>query len=642
MCGIAGFFSAEGFFKKEQLFEMTQRVVHRGPDSGGEFQDDFCGLGHRRLSIIDLSNRASQPMYSANDRYVIVYNGEVYNYREIGAKFGKITQGNPDFSFKSSSDTEVILEAFSKYGPDFVQELNGMFAFAIYDKLENELYLYRDRIGIKPVFYYWDGKNFAFASELKSITCLHQIPLTINHAAVNRFLHFGYVPTPHSIYENIFKMESGSMIKVSSKGMETKKYWSIHNKISSNVITREDQALVKISDLLISSVQYQLKSDVPFGVFLSGGIDSSLITAQATILSTMKVNTFSIGFEENSHNESEYAKAVANYLGTTHHEFIISYKDALKLIDTITDTYDEPFADSSCIPTMLVSKLASEYVRVTLSGEGGDELFFGYGAYIWANRLSNPLVRMARKPAANFLSKLSSRYQRVSKLLDYEKSRSLRSHIFSQEQYLFTEREIEGLLRHQTEVSISESDRFYSGDYLKLAMDPNAEGGVNVQERRLEAIELQALYDVENYLQDDLLTKVDRASMKYSLETRVPYLDHRIVEMAVNISPHLKYRRGVTKYILKKVLYQYVPKHLFDKPKQGFAIPLNKWLKTSLKYLIDHYLSEDTVNKFGILSYDAVKACKESYFQGADYMYNRLWQLIVLQMWLEKHFSGKR
>jgi asparagine synthase (glutamine-hydrolysing) len=642
MCGIAGFFSTDGFFKKEQIQLMTDRVMHRGPDSGGEFHDEYCSLGHRRLSIIDLSNRASQPMTSNSGRYVIVYNGEVYNYREVGAKFGRISHGSPDFTFKSSSDTEVILEAFAKHGQDFVHELNGMFAFAIFDKQEKELYLYRDRVGIKPLYYYWDGRNFAFASELKSLTCLEQIPLTINHAAVNRFLHFGYVPAPHSIYENIFKLESGSMLKVNAKGLENKKYWNIHNKISSNVITRQDQALVKISDLLISSVQYQLKSDVPFGVFLSGGIDSSLITAQATILSTMKVNTFSIGFEENSHNESEYAKAVANYLGTSHHEFIISYKDALKLIDTITDTYDEPFADSSCIPTMLVSKLASQYVRVTLSGEGGDELFLGYGAYIWADRLSNPLVRLARKPAADILSRMSSRYQRVAKLLDYEKSRSLRSHIFSQEQYLFTEKEIEGLLKHQQEVSISESDRFYSGHYMKWAMDPNAEGGVAVQERKLKAIELQALYDVENYLQDDLLTKVDRASMKYSLETRVPYLDHRIVEMALNISPDLKYRDGITKYILKKVLYQYVPKHLFDKPKQGFAIPLNKWLKSSLKYLIDDYLSEATVNKYGVLNYAAVDACKASYLSGADYMYNRLWQLIILQMFLEKHHSGRR
>lgn len=642
MCGIAGFYSHSDFFRSEQIHVMTDRVKHRGPDSSGVFHDDKCALGHRRLSIIDLSNRASQPMVSHNDRYVIVYNGEVYNYRELGARFGKISQNESAFSFKSASDTEVILEAFSKYGVDFVQELNGMFAFAIYDKQEQSLYLYRDRLGIKPIYYYWDGTHFAFASELKSITALDQIPLEIEPAAISRYLHFGYVPTPYSIYKNIYKMPSGTMLKISAKGLESKKYWSINNKLSGNLIHREDQAMVKISDLLISSVQYQLKSDVPFGVFLSGGIDSSLITAQATMLSSIKVNTFSIGFEENSHNESEYAKAVANFLGTSHHEFIISYKDALNLISSITETYDEPFADSSCMPTMLVSKLASEYVRVTLSGEGGDELFFGYGAYPWANRLANPLVSTLRKPMSSILEKMPSRYKRIAKLLEYENSKGIRSHIFSQEQYLFAEKEIPGLLKYQTEIETSESEAYFAGNSKRLSTTAELGGGIDVKERRLNAMELQALFDVENYLQDDLLTKVDRASMKYSIETRVPYLDHRIVEMAINISPNLKYRNGISKYILKKVLYQYVPKHLFDKPKQGFAIPLDKWLKTSLKNLLDYYLSEECIEKFGVLNYQAVDLLKKTYFAGSDYLYNRIWQLIVLQMWLEKFHSGHR
>ncbi|MFM8950835.1 MAG: asparagine synthase-related protein, partial [Bacteroidota bacterium] len=247
-----------------------------------------------------------------------------------------------------------------------------------------------------------------------------------------------------------------------------------------------------------------------------------------------------------------------------------------------------------------------------------------------------------RKPASNVLDRMSSRYQRIARLLDFDNPRSLRSHIFSQEQYLFAEKEIPGLLKNQTEVEISESEAFFSGNYKRLVTGTDVEGGIDVQERRLKAIELQALYDVENYLQDDLLTKVDRASMKYSIETRVPFLDHRIVEMALNISPNLKYRNGVSKYILKKVLYQYVPKHLFDKPKQGFAIPLNKWLQTSLKYLIEHYLSETTVNKYGVLEFSAVKACCDAYFSGSEFMYNRLWQLIVLQMWLEKFHSGRR
>jgi len=615
---------------------MTDRIAHRGPDAEGAFFDGICGLGHRRLSIIDLSTRASQPMYSANHRYVIVYNGEVYNFQEVGSKLGK-SKGNQNFQLKSASDTEVILEAFALYGNSFIHELNGMFAFAIYDKQEEELYLYRDRLGIKPLYFYWDGENFAFASELKALKKLDEIKFEVNKAAISRFLHLGYIPAPLSIYKNIFKLKSGSWIKVSKEGIEIKKYWNINSNISSNIITEQEQAMVKLSDLLISSVQYQLKSDVPFGVFLSGGIDSSLVTAQAVMLSSIKVNTFSIGFEENSHNESEYAKAVAQYLGTSHHEFIVSYKDALNLIDSITETYDEPFSDSSCIPTMLVSKLAKEYVTVTLSGEGGDELFFGYGSYKWANLLSNPIIKALRMPAAMILRQMPSRYQRVARLLNFSSDVNLKSHIFSQEQYLFSESEINTYLNPEftPQQSIVLETPFDS--VLRVLGERYNSGNVTVSERKLSAIEMQALFDLDNYLQDDLLTKVDRASMKYSIETRVPYLDHRMVEFAINLSPDLKYRNGTFKYILKKVLYQYVPKHLFDRPKQGFAIPLNKWLSTSLRYLIEDHLSESEINKYGVLNYQAVKKLTDNFFSGSEFLYNRIWQLIILQMWFAKN-----
>jgi len=637
MCGIAGFYSVDGVFEKEKIQAMTDSIRHRGPDSEGQYYDGTCGLGHRRLSIIDLSDRASQPMFSSDKRYVIVYNGEVYNFNEIGAKMGMNIPTAQKTIFKSSSDTEVILEAFSRYGTGFVHELNGMFAFAIYDTLNKELYLYRDRMGIKPVYFYWDGKNFAFASEIKALKQLNNLDLTINKTAVRKFLHLGYIPAPHSIYKNIYKLKSGSWIKVNSEGIEIKKYWDLQSKITNDIITHKDQALVKLSDLLISSVQYQLKSDVPFGVFLSGGIDSSLITAQAVMLSSVKVNTFSIGFEENSHNESEYAKAVAKYLGTAHHEFIVSYKDALNLIDTITDTYDEPFADSSYMPTMLVSKLAKEYVTVTLSGEGGDELFFGYGSYKWANLLSNPIVKALRTPASAIFSKMSSRYARVGRLLDYDTDTHLASHIFSQEQYLFTESEVDKILS-ENYISAVEYEPLKSMDsLLRIVEERNNSGNIGVLERKLNPMEIQAVYDLENYLQDDLLTKVDRASMKYSIETRVPYLDHRMVEFALNLSPDLKFRHGIYKYILKEVLYQYVPKHLFDRPKQGFAIPLNKWLKTSLSYLIDEYLSEEMINRYGALKYEEVKKLKTDYFNGADFLYNRIWLIIVLHMWFSKN-----
>lgn len=636
MCGITGYLSFNHKINREDLATMTQRLQHRGPDAEGLYTDEFCGLGHRRLSIIDLSDRANQPMASSNGRYIIVYNGEVYNFREIGARLKESTGGNQSVKLKTSSDTEVILEAFSQYGADFVQQLNGMFAIGIYDTEEKEIYLFRDRLGIKPLIYYWDGETFAFASEMKSLLLLKNLNKEINYPAIQDFLHMGFIPTPHSIYKHIFKMQPGTWIKVSKSGIEETRYWNIRKKLTNNIIHNKEQALVKLSDLLMSSVQYQLKSDVPFGVFLSGGIDSSLVTAQAVGLSSVKINTFSIGFEENSHNESEYAKAIANYLGTNHHEFIVSYKDAISLIDTFFDAYDEPFSDPSAIPTMLVSKLAKQYVTVTLSGEGGDELFFGYGSYQWARRLASPLYKFIRKPMASVFSHMSSRFQRIEHMLRYEQSRNIRSHIFSQEQYFYTSNEIDKLLtepyRHNASTQTAQVFNLAS----VLTELPGLQG-MGVGERKLTAMEQQALFDIQYYLPDDLLTKVDRASMRFSIETRVPYLDHRVVEFAQNLSPNLKYHNGVSKYILKEILYQYIPKRFFDRPKQGFAIPLNKWLRHELKYLIDENLNPEIIKKIGILNPDIVKNLIHDFFNGKDYLYHRIWLLIVLQHWFKKN-----
>jgi asparagine synthase (glutamine-hydrolysing) len=636
MCGISGYFSTNNFFSRKDLEAMTNAVAHRGPDAEGFYSDEFCGLGHRRLSIIDLSSRANQPLTSANDRYVIIYNGEVYNFTELGAQIKGITgHTNDPIQFRTNSDTEVILEAFSAYGVDFVHQLNGMFAIAIYDKVEKALYIFRDRLGIKPLYYYYDGKNFAFASELKSLQELKQLQFNVNENSIKEFLHLGYIPAPGTIYKNFFKLESGSWIKINKDGIEKHRYWAPQNKLSNTLITDKEQALVKISDLIMSSVQYQLKSDVPFGVFLSGGIDSSLITAQAVGLSSIKVNTFSIGFEENSHSESEYAKAVARYLNTDHHEFIVSYKDAINLIEQVLEIYDEPMADSSSIPTMLVSKLAKQYVTVTLSGEGGDELFYGYGSHLWAKRLSNPLLNASKRVIASGLSHFSSRYQRIGKLLDFPNNVDRKSHIFSQEQYFFSENEINNLLVNKTSRQISLfQDQSYR-NFLRIQESQAYPDNLQVKERHLTPMEQQALFDLNYYLQDDLLVKVDRASMFYSLETRVPYLDHRLVELALNIHPSLKYKNGVSKYILKEILYQYVPRQLFNRPKQGFAIPLNKWLKNELRYLIDEYLSEENIRRFNVVDYKEVKKLINQFMSGTDYLYNRIWLLIVLHRWLK-------
>jgi asparagine synthase (glutamine-hydrolysing) len=637
MCGIAGFYSNEKKFNQEHLKIMTEALKHRGPDAQGFFYNGLCGLGHRRLSVIDLSEKANQPQTSSDGRYVISYNGEVYNYKEIAARL-KLNSTNKDgLHFKTSSDTEVVLEGFAAYGPDFVHQLNGMFAIAIYDKKKEELFLFRDRIGIKPLFYYWDGKTIIFASELKAIKALSEVKLEIRKESIKEFLYLGYIPAPNSIYEKIHKLESGSYIKITKKGIEKFSYWSLKNKLTSSVLKNREQALVKTSDLIISSVQYQLESDVPFGVFLSGGIDSSLITAQAVGLSSVKVKTFSIGFEENSHNESEYAKSVANYLGTEHHEFIVSYKDAINLIEPTLDIFDEPFADSSAIPTSLVSKLAKQYVTVTLSGEGGDELFFGYGSYRWAQHLNNPLVKLSRHLVAEVFKNMPSRYQRIGKMLSYQPSDDKKLHIFSQEQYFFTKSELDNILIDNEPFKLELLSWINEPNILAKTNSFLEENDLSVKERKLNPMEQQAIFDLQYYLQDDLLTKVDRTSMQYSLETRVPYLDHRLIEHALNLSPNLKYRKFTSKYILKQILFKYVPEQIFKRPKQGFAIPLNIWLRKELKYLIDENLSEEVIHKYGIVKYPEVKQLINQFLSGVDYLYNRIWVLIVLHNWLRKN-----
>ena len=633
MCGIAGFLSFQSKFNEEHLHLLTDQIKHRGPNAEGYFYDGYCGLGHRRLSVIDLSENANQPMHSSNERYVIVYNGEVYNFQEIGAQLSQ-KQDNKDFKFKTASDTEIILEAFIANGIEFVHLLNGMFAIAIYDKEEKELYLFRDRIGIKPLVYYWDGVNIVFASEIKSLAVLDSIPKKINNNSVNDFLHLGFIPAPNTIYNNIYKLVPGCCLKINKDGLVKSTYWKIQEKLSNTVVKNKEEALVKLSDLIISSVQYQLRSDVPYGVFLSGGIDSSLVTAQAAFLSNVKINTFSIGFKENKVNESEYAKAVANYLETNHHEFIISHKDVIKIIDTSFKAYDEPNADSSVIPTLLVSKLAKEHVTVALSGEGADELFFGYGSYKWARRLSNPIYNTLRKPASMVFSHMSSRLQRIGKMLSTEESFNLRSHIFSQEQYFFTNQEITKLVNPPFSTP-SFLERLVQNE-ITIISDLTVENqNATTAPRHLTSMEQQALFDIQYYLPDDLLTKVDRASMNYALETRVPYLDHRVIELAINIAPELKYHDNTSKYILKEILYKYLPKEFFDRPKQGFSIPLSKWLKNELKYLIEDYLNPELIKKIDIVKYEEVEKIIKAYLAGKDYLFNRIWLLIVLHKWIK-------
>lgn len=615
MCGIAGFYSANAEFSEQNLKEMTDAIAHRGPNAAGYFYKKNIGLGHRRLSILDLSDSANQPITSDCGRYTITYNGEIYNFKEIRDKL------IPNQQLKTTSDTEVILYSFIKNGVEVVNEFNGMFAIVIWDNQENILYTFRDRMGIKPFYYYWDSKNFAFASEIKSLL---KLPLInnykqLNSTAIVNYMYLGYIPEPDTIFQNIKKMPSGSFAILKNNNLEIKKYWELKNKLKKELITDEVEAKAELKKLLISSVNYRLISDVPFGAFLSGGTDSSIVTAIAQSVFNTPINTFSIAFDDQKHNEAPFAKKIAEYLGTNHHELKATEKEAQNLFPKILEAYDEPIADSSALPTMLVSKLAKQHVTMALSGDGGDELFMGYGMYNWAQRLNNSFAKNLKLPLRLIAHTLPYKHTKVKNLTNYTYTKHLKSHIFSQEQMLFAEEELYTYLNQDylSAVEINEN-------YFDLP-------------RKLSAREEQAYFDLNYYLKDDLLVKVDRASMQYALEVRVPLLDYRIVEFSLNLSEKLKIHSKTQKYLLKEVLYDYIPKEFFERPKWGFSVPLVKWLKNDLLYLIDEYLSAENITKAGVLKPEKVNLLVQKFRSGNDFEYNKIWQLIVLQRFLLSH-----
>lgn len=610
MCGITGFISPK--HSRIDLENMTSSLAHRGPDAFGYYfnVEDHIGLGHRRLSILDLTVNSNQPFYSDDGRYIMVYNGEVYNYKVLAKKFSLET--------KTTSDTEVILKLYAKIGFKAFNELNGMFAIAIWDIKEKYLMLARDRVGIKPLYFSHQNTDFYFGSEQKALNKV--LPKEINHEAIANYLYVGYLPQGYSLYKGIEQFPAGHYGIFKDGLFQKECYWKAEDKMKEvpTDFPNLKSAKTELNRLLHSSIEYRMISDVPLGTFLSGGIDSSTVTAIAQAQSARPIMTFSIGFKENNFNESDYAQQVAKHLGTDHHEFILSEKEAIEQIESILDIYDEPFTDSSAIPTLLVSEMARKHVTVALSGDGGDELFLGYGMYQWANRLNKSLISAFRKPISSALSLGNSRYKRAAQVFKWKYKQRIQSHIFSQEQYLFSEREIDEMLLTKSSIDICEN---------------------YITKRKLKPGEAQAFFDLKNYLKDDLLIKVDKASMHHALEVRVPILDHRIVEFSLNLDRRFKSRGKVSKYLLKEVLYDYVPKKIFERPKWGFSIPLNHWLKNELKYLIDDYLNQSTVQQCGLVHYSYVEVLKNRFFKGEDYLYNRLWALILLHKWFKREFT---
>jgi len=620
MCGIAGYYSLNNTFSEKDIRLMADKLSHRGPDAEGFFMHELVGLAHKRLSIIDLSQEANQPMTSKCGRYVLVYNGEIYNYLDLRKEF----QEKHHINFRTNSDTEVILEGFAVSGTEIFHKLCGMFAIALWDKLEKTLYLCRDRIGIKPLYLFKQNNNFAFSSELKSLqnTDFIKNSISLDYNAINTYLHLGYIPEPLSIYNNISKFPSGFWASIKEGNISYNKYWDVEKVISNNALQNEYEAKKELKELLRRIIKEHLICDVSFGAFLSGGIDSSLVTAMASEISEKTLHTFCIGFKENKYNESKFASQVANHLGTHHNELFVSEKDALNLIPQISEFFDEPFADSSAIPTYLVSKLTRKHVTMALSGDGGDELFMGYGAYLWTKRLQKPIIEFLRYPISKTLKQMGSRFKRIAHMFEYDSSEHLKTHIFSQEQYYFCRGE------------------------LKEILNPDFTGNISIKEsiqnthRVLTPEEAQALFDIKYYLKDDLLVKVDRTSMQHALEVRVPLLDHRLVEFALNLSPNLRLNGKTTKYLLKEVLYDYVPKAYFNRPKWGFSIPLGQWMKNDLKDYTKDMLSPDIIKRHGILNVEAVqKLLKQFENKNYAYKYNRIWTLVILNQFLEKHNS---
>ncbi|MCG3167223.1 MAG: Asparagine synthetase [glutamine-hydrolyzing] 1 [Bacteroidia bacterium] len=623
MCGIAGYFSPEGRFNKKHLETVTNALAHRGPDASGYFLENAVGLGHRRLSIIDLSEAANQPFFSRNKRFAVVFNGEIYNYKEVETELKK---SDKNFQPRTSSDTEIITEAFVVWGVEFVHKLNGMFTIAVYDREEKSLFLFRDRMGIKPVYYHYDGHNFVFASEIKALTKI-VIDRTLNLNALKDYLFLEYVPGEQTIFKNISKLSAGFFLKITEKGIEKKQYYDIADKYLENTANTEDYYKEQFTEHLRKSVKYQSISDVPIGAFLSGGTDSSLICSIFQEQNTTPVNTFTIGFDVKEFDETAYAGKVAEILKTNHSLTRVGEKEALGIAEHICDFYDQPFAAPSTIPSYIVCKKAREHVTVALSGDGGDELFMGYGYYNWQQRIDKLNAvggYPARKLASTLLNLLGNQSKRAARVFDYSDYEKIWLHIWSQEQYMFSENEISSLFaedyKHTT----------LTGDWRKI------------RAMKIHPFEQIALFDIKHYLADNLLYKMDIASMASSLEVRVPYLDHNLVEFAVNVPLEYKINKREQKYLMKKALRNYLPDDLIYRKKWGFPAPLGTWLQSELSFMIDKYLSKQELEKHGLFNHDFVKKLVSNFRSGETFHYKRIWALIVFQMWFNRYMENEK
>lgn len=640
MCGIVGFRSSRDFGRlRESLPGAAQKLSHRGPDDAGLFFDEKAGvgLGHRRLSIIDLSRAGRQPMVSDDGRVCIAHNGEVYNFREI-----RETLRGYGHNFHTETDTEVILKAYIQWGIDCVHRFVGMFAFALWDSREGSLFLVRDRLGIKPLYYHHAPGELLFSSELKALMAIKGFARDVDRDAVALFLHYQYVPAPRTVFKDTFKLLPGHYAVYDGRGLKVQPYWELPEMDSSVTGTGlcEEEALENLDYILTQAVSDRLVSDVPLGALLSGGIDSSIVVALMQKVNPTPVRTFSIGFREPGYNEAPFASKIAAHLGTDHTEFYVTPKEALDVIPHLPEIYDEPFADSSAIPTFLVSSLARSQVTVALSGDGGDEQMAGYVRYWSAKAMATAFQRLpepVRKSIGLILERIPASWVercylpwrglvpqrfRVTNFRDkWQKLISMMDKSEVQEFYrmticLWPEDE----LRHLTGTGLPQSQ------YEECFQDTE---GRPLLSRFMRV-------DQKTYLPDAMLTKVDRASMAVGLEVRVPLLDHRVVEFTSGLSEDLKYKDGIGKYLLRKLLARYIPTELFERPKMGFGVPIDRWLRKELKDLLLDYLSPERLRKEGLFDRSMVEKTIKEHLSGEVNNQHRLWSLLMWEMWRER------
>lgn len=642
MCGICGFLDPSGNTTDDALLPvvgtMSSRLTHRGPDEGGTWCDPEAGLalGHRRLSIIDLTTTGRQPMESFCGRYVIVLNGEIYNFLDIRTELER--EGVP---FRGRSDTEVVLAAVSVWGVRrALERMVGMFAFALWDKRERTLTLARDRMGEKPLYYSLMGTTFLFGSELKAMKAHPSWHGTIDRGALALFIRHNYIPAPWSIYEGVFKLPPATMLTVGAEGHSNslplpapQEYWSLRRVMEEGIATPfsedEEEIALRLEDLLLNSVKGQMMADVPLGAFLSGGIDSSTVVAMMQSLSGRPVKTFTIGFHEDKYNEAEYAKAVARHLGTDHTELYVTSEEAMSVIPKLPALYDEPFADSSQIPTYLVSQLARQHVTVSLSGDAGDELFAGYGRYMTANTRWETLRRLPaplRKGMGRLFSGVSpERWERILYPLLGERG-GIKAQKLSE---ALTDSSPERFYR----ISVSHwnvPSTFVIGGNEPLTALTDESNTLP----RADFIRRIQYLDMLSYLPDDILVKVDRAAMGVSLESRVPFLDHRLVEFAARLPLAMKVEGNTGKRTLRKVLYKYVPKELLERPKMGFGVPVAEWLRGPLREWANDLLDPAKMRRDNYLHPESVQRKWRAHLAGKANWSGLLWNFLMFQAWL--------